>query len=60
MSEPVDWGMKGLVSFNAGKTELDSFECSNKSSAIEIKQDESDDEKLSSKTLRMSSSPELD
>ena len=37
----VDWGKKWLVDFNAGKTQLVSFDQSNNTSAIDVKMDES-------------------
>ena len=37
----VDWGRKWLVDFNAGKTQLVSFDLSNNTGAIELKMDES-------------------
>ena len=33
----VDWGRKWLVGFNAGKTELVSFDWSNNTGAIDVK-----------------------
>ena len=35
----MDWGRKWLVDFNAGKTELISFDRSNNISAIDVKMD---------------------
>ena len=37
----MDWGRKWLVDFNAGKTQLVSFDQSNKTGAIDVKMDES-------------------
>ena len=39
--DTVDWGRKWLVDFNAGKTQLVSFDQSNKTGAIDVKMDES-------------------
>ena len=48
----VDWGKEWLVDFNAGKTQLASFDCSNNSGAIYMKMDGSViEEKSSVKTL---------
>ena len=35
----LDWGIKWLVDFNAGKSELDSFDRSNNIGAIDVKMD---------------------
>ena len=35
----VDWGSKWLVDFNAGKTQLVSFDLSNNAGAIDVKMD---------------------
>ena len=37
----MDWGRKWLVDFNAGKTQLVSFDQSNNIGAIDVKMDES-------------------
>ena len=37
----VDWGRKWPIDFNAGKTELVSFDRSNDTGAIDLKMDES-------------------
>ena len=37
----VDWGKKWLVNFNAGKTQLVSFDSSNNTGAIDVEMDES-------------------
>ena len=37
----MDWGRKWLVDFNAGKTQLVSFDQSNNTGAIDVKMDES-------------------
>ena len=39
--DTVDWGKKWLVDFNAGKTQLVSFDQSNNIGAIDVKMDES-------------------
>ena len=39
LRDTVDWGRKWLVDFNAGKTQLVSFEQSNKTGAIDWKMD---------------------
>ena len=35
----VDWGRKWIVNFNAGKTQLVSFDQSNNTGAIDVKMD---------------------
>ena len=35
----MDWGRKWLVEFNAGKTQMVSFDCSNNTGAIDVKMD---------------------
>ena len=35
----MDWGRKWLVDFNAGKTQLVSFDWSNKTGAIDVKKE---------------------
>ena len=37
--DTVDWGRKWLVDFNAGKTQLVSFDQSNNNSSIDVKMD---------------------
>ena len=37
--DTVDWGKKWLVDFNAGKTQLVSFDWSNNNGAIDVKMD---------------------
>ena len=37
----MDWGRKWLADFNAGTTQIDSFDHSNNTSAIDVKMDES-------------------
>ena len=44
----MDWGRKWLVDFNAGKTQLVSFDRSNKTGAIHVKMDGSVLEEISS------------
>ena len=44
----MDWGRKWLVDFNAGKTQLVSFDRSNNTGAIDVKMDVSVLEKKSS------------
>ena len=51
---PVDWGRKRLVDFNAGKTQLASFDRSNNTGAINVKKDGSVvEEKSSFQMLRL-------
>ena len=53
----MDWGNKWLVDFNAGKTQLVSFDESNKTGSIDVKMDGSLlEEKSSFKMLDMTSS----
>ena len=50
----VDWGKKWLVDFNAGKTQLVSFDWSNNNGSIDVKMGESIlEEKVSFKMLRL-------
>ena len=49
--DTVDWGRKWLVYFNAGKTQLVSFDQSNNTGAIDVKMDWSVFEKKSSFNL---------
>ena len=52
--DTVDWGRKWLVDFNAGKTQLVSFDWSNNTGAIDVKMDESVlEEKSSFKMLEL-------
>ena len=37
LRDTVDWGRKWLLDFNAGKTQLVSFDCSNNTGAIDVK-----------------------
>ena len=39
--ETLNWGKKWLVDFNAGKTQLVSFDSSNNTASIDVKMDES-------------------
>ena len=39
LRDSVDWGRKWLAGFNAGKTQLVSFDWSNNSGAIDVKMD---------------------
>ena len=39
LQDIVDWGRKWLVNFNAGKTQLVSFDQSNNTGAIDVKMD---------------------
>ena len=39
LRDTVDWGKKWLVDFNAGKTQLVSFDRSNNSGSIDVKMD---------------------
>ena len=39
LQDTVDWGKKWLVDFNAGKTQLVSFDRSNKNGSIDVKMD---------------------
>ena len=57
----VDWGKKWLVDFNAGKTQLVSFDCSNNTGAVDVKIGWSVlEEKLSFKVLVLTFSSKLD
>ena len=57
----MDWGKKWLVDFNAGKTELVSFDRSNNNGSIDVKMDESVlEEKSSFKRLGLTFSSKLD
>ena len=59
--DTVDWGKKWLVDFNAGKTQLVSFDWSNNNGSIDVKMDGSVLEKKSSfKVLWLISSSKLD
>ena len=57
----MDWGKKWLVDFNAGKTQLVSFDRFNSNGYIDVKMDESVlEEKLSLKMLGLTFSSKLD
>ena len=57
----MDWGKKWLVDFNAGKTQLVSFDRSNNNGSIDVKMDGSFlEEKSSFKMLVLTFSSKLD
>ena len=57
LRDTVDWGKKWLVDFNAGKTQLVSFDRSNNNGSIDVKMDGSVlEEKSSFKMLGLTSS----
>ena len=57
LRDTVDWGKKWLVDFNAGKTQLISFDLSNTTGSFDVKMDGSVlEEKLSFKMLGLTSS----
>ena len=57
LEDTVDWGKKWLVDFNAGKTQLVSFDRSNNNGSIDVKMDGSVlEEKSSFKMLGLTSS----
>ena len=59
--DTVDWGKKWLVDFNAGKTQLVSFDWSNNNDSIDVKMDGPVlEEKLSFKMLGLTFSSKLD
>ena len=61
LQDTVDWGKKWLVDFNAGKTQLVSFDWSNNNGSIDVKTDGSVLEvKLSFKMLGLTFSSKLD
>ena len=61
LQDTVDWGKKWFVDFNAGKTQLVSFEQSNNTGANDLKMDGSVlDKKLSFKMLWLTFSSKLD
>ena len=61
LRDTVDWGWKWLVDFNAGKTQLVSFDRSKNTGAIDVKMDGSIlEEKTSFKMLRLTFSSKLD
>ena len=60
LRDTVDWGRKWLVDFNAGKTQLVSFDRSNNTGAIDVKMDGSVlEEKSSFKMLGLTFSSKL-
>ena len=58
----MDWGKKWLVDFNAGKTQLVSFDRSNNTSAIDVKMGDGSvlEEKSSFKMLQLTFTSKLD
>ena len=61
LQDTVDWGRKWLVDFNAGKTQLVSFDWSKNTGAIDVKMDGSVlQEKTSFKILGLTFSSKLD
>ena len=58
--DTVNWGRKWLVNFNAGKTQLVSFDRSNNNGSLHVKMDGSGLEKSSFKMLGLTFSPKLD
>ena len=61
LRDTVDWGKKWLVDFNAGKTQLVSFDWSNNTGSIDVKMDGSVLEgKSSFKILGLTFSSKLD
>ena len=61
LRDTVDWGRKWLVDFNAGKTQLVSFDRSNNTGAIDVKMGGSVlEEKSSFKMLGFTFSSKLD
>ena len=61
LRDTVDWGRKWLVDFNAGKTQLVSFDWSKNTGAIDVKMDGSFlEEKTSFKMLGLTFSSKLD
>ena len=61
LRDTVDWGRKWLADFNAGKTQLVSFDWSKNTGAIDVKMDESVlEEKTSFKMLGLTFSSKLD
>ena len=61
LRDTVDWGRKWLVDFNAGKTQLVSFDRSNNNGSIDVKMDGSVlEEKSSFKMLELTFSSKLD
>ena len=61
LQDTVDWGRKWLVDFIAGKNQLDSFDWSNNTGAIDVRMDESVlEEKSSFNMLGLTFSSKLD
>ena len=61
LRDTVDWGKRWLVDFNAGKTQLVSFDRSNNNGSIDVKMDGSAlEEKPSFKILGLAFSSKLD
>ena len=61
LRDTVDWGKKWFVDFNAGKTQLVSFDRSNNNGSIDVKMDGSVlEEKSSFKMLGLTFSSKLD
>ena len=61
LRDTVDWGRKWLVDFNAGKTQLVSFDRSKNTGAIDVKMDGSVlEDKTSFKMLELTFSSKLD
>ena len=61
LQDTVDWGKKWLVDFNAGKTQLVSFDWSNNNGSIDVKMNGSVlEEKSSFKMLGLTFSSKLD
>ena len=61
LPDTVDWSRKWLVDFNAGKTQLVSFDRSKSTGAIDVKMDGSVlEEKTSFKMLGLTFSSKLD
>ena len=56
----MDWGRKWLVDFNAGKTQLVSFDWSKNTGAIDVKMDGSVEDKTSFKMMGLTFSSKLD
>ena len=57
----MDWGKEWLVDFNAGKTQLVSFDQSNNNGSIDVEMDGSVlEEKSSFKMLKLTFSSKLD
>ena len=55
----MDWGKKWLVNFNAGKTQLVSFDWSNSNGSIDVKMDGSVLEKKSSVKMLVLTFPSI-